>query len=231
MAVLALNHVGVSVADLDRARAFWIDELGALDHGGFGWPVGTAPADESLATAGTAAQVALLRTDAAFLELFAFSAPTPAPRAAGTPGVASLVWAVADDRRGPVRCPDGTPIELVAAGDGPTGLVGVTVRVPDRAAHPLPVIPGPVAVTTVDGATAPAARPIDLGVNHLCVDVDGIADVRAGMTDVRWHHDVTESSGGIAAVCYGTTTDGVLVELLESRSPEAFLSRCRLAHP
>lgn len=228
--VVALNHVGVSVADLDRARAFWIDELGALAHGGFGWPVGTAPADESLATVGTSAEVALLRTDAAFVELFAFASPTPAPRASGTPGAASLVWAVRDERRGLVHCPDGTPVELVAAGDGPAGLVGVTVRVPDPGVHPLPAVPGPVAVTVVDGADAPAARPVDLGVNHLCLDVSGIADVRAGLQDVSWHHDVTESSGGIAAVCYGTTVDGVLVELLESRSPEAFLSRCRLAY-
>ena len=228
--VIALNHVGVSVADLDRAKAFWIDELGALDHGGFGWPVGTAPADESLATEGTSAQVALLRTDTAFVELFAFATPTPRPRAVGTPGVAELAWAVRDDRRGLVRCPDGTPIELVPAGDGPSGLVGVTLLVPDLASHRLPAVPGPVEITVVGGAEAPAARPVDLGVNHLCLDVAGIADVRAQLGDVRWHHDVTESSGGIAAVCYGTTHDGVLVELLESRSPDAFLSRCRLAN-
>lgn len=236
--VVALNHVGVSVADLDRARAFWMDGLGAVDHGGFGWPVGTTPADESLATEGTAAQVALLRTDAAFLELFAFSSPAPAPRAPGTPGVAGLVWAVPDvaavrARLGlaadvEVRCPDGTPVELRASYDGPTGLVGVTVRVPDPAAHPLPAVPGPVSVLVVGGADAAPARPVDLGVNHLCLDVEDIAGVRAGLERVRWHHEVTESSGGIAAVCYGTTSDGVLVELLESRSPDAFLARCRL---
>ncbi|WP_244930225.1 VOC family protein [Nocardioides sp. W7] len=237
--VVALNHVGVSVADLERARAFWVDGLGAVDHGAFGWPVGTTPADESLATEGTAAEVALLRTDAAFLELFAFSSPTPATRAPGTPGVAGLVWAVPDvaavrARLGyaeaePVVCPDGTPIELRASDDGPTGLVGVVVRVADPAGHPLPPVPGPVSVRVAGGAGAAPARPVDLGVNHVCLDVDGIAEVRAGLDRVRWHHDVTESSGGIAAVCYGTTDDGVLVELLESRSPAAFLARCRLA--
>lgn len=238
--MIALNHVGVSVADLDRARAFWIDGLGALDHGGFGWPVGTAPADASLATEGTAAEVALLRTDTAFLELFAFSSPVPARRAADAPGVSGLVWAVPDvaavrarlgyDAGTPVVCPDGTPIELRASDGGPTGLIGVRVRVADPAAHPLPSVPGPVAVSVTGGALAPAARAVDLGVNHLCLDVAAIADVRAGLAGVRWHHDVTESSGGIAAVCYGTTDDGVLVELLESRSPDAFLARCRLAH-
>ena len=247
--VVALNHVGVSVADLARARSFWIDGLGALEHGAFGWPVGTTPADESLATVGTAAEVVLLRTDAAFLELFAFSAPTPAVRPLGTPGVAALTWAVPDvaatrDRLralgagtvpaeldAPVRCPDGTEILLREAADGPHGLVGVRVAVADPARHPLPAVPGPVTVEVVAGADAVPARPVDLGVNHVCLDVSGIGALRAGLGGVGWHHEVTESSGGIAAVCYGTTADGLLVELLESRSPEAFLARCKLVHP
>lgn len=236
--IVALNHVGVSVADLDRAKAFWIDGLGALDHGGFGWPVGTAPADESLATEGTAAEVVLLRTDTAFIELFAFHSPKPEVRPPTSPGVVALAWAVPDvaavrarlglDDDEAVRCPDGTAVALRPSEGGPTGLVGVTLQVLDPTRHPLPAVPGPVTVQVVGGADLQAARPVDFGVNHLCVDVDGIGAVRAGLDGVRWHHDVTESSGGIAAVCYGTTDDGVLVELLESRSPEAFLSRCRL---
>jgi len=239
--VVALNHVGVSVADLDRARAFWVDGLGAEVHGGFSWPVGTAPADESLATAGTAADVTILRTDAAFLELFAFSSPAPAPRSGDAPGVRGLTWAVPSVEvtrarlgmpSGPITCPDGTAVSLVAAGDGPCGLVGVRVRVADPAAHPLPPVPGPVAVVVDGGADGGPAHPVDLGVNHLCLDVADIAGVRASLAEhVGWHHDVTESSGGIAAVCYGTTHDGVLVEMLESRSDDAFLARCRLARP
>ncbi|MGN0062720.1 MAG: VOC family protein [Nocardioides sp.] len=171
--VIAVNHVGVSVADLDRARTFWMDGLGALDHGGWSWPAGTAP-------------------DA-------------------------------------VRCPDGTPITLVEATlPGRTGLVGVTVRVEEPSAFNLARVPGPVQVDVVAGADGSRPRPVDLGVNHLYLDVAGIAGVREGTHGVRWHHPVTESSGGVAAVCYGTTHDGVLVELLESRSDEAFLARTRL---
>ncbi|WP_262852858.1 VOC family protein [Mumia quercus] len=243
--VVALNHVGVSVADLEAARRFWVDGLGAAEHGAFGWPVGTAPADESLATEGTAAEVVLLRTDAAFMELFAFASPTPAVREPQAPGVKGLVWASPDPDATRARalavggtaagercvtCPDGTPVTLVAT-DGPSGLVGVLVRVGDADAHALPPVPGPVAVEVLGGASGSPARPVDLGVNHLCLDVDGIDGVRATLEGTRWHHDVTESSGGIAAVCYGTSRDGVLVELLESRSPDAFLSRTRLAHP
>ncbi|MGH1564670.1 VOC family protein [Mumia sp. DW29H23] len=245
--VVALNHVGISVADLEAARRFWSEGLAAAEHGAFGWPVGTVPADESLATEGTAAEVVLVRTDAAFMELFAFSSPAPARREPGAPGITGLVWATADpddtraraiaaggtslgERR--VSCPDGTPVTLVAAApDTPTGLVGVLVQVADADANTLPTIPGPVEVEVAGGATAAPARPVDLGVNHLCLDVDGIDVVREGLESVGWHHDVTVSSGGIAAVCYGTTGDGVLVELLESRSPEAFLSRTRLTHP
>jgi catechol 2,3-dioxygenase-like lactoylglutathione lyase family enzyme len=247
--IVAVNHVGISVADLAAARAFWIDGLGARDHGGWSWPVGTAPADESLATDGTAASVQLLRTDTAFLELFEFSAPVPARRAESSPGVSEVTWAVADVGEAAERacaaggrpsagqhpdvvlCPDGTPVRLVPTGRGDaTGPVGLTVRVPEPDAHPVRAVPGPVRLDLLGGAVGVPARPVDLGVNHVCLDVAGIAAVRASLSGVRWHHDVTESSGGIAAVCYGTTHDGVLVELLESRSDEAFLALCRLPH-
>lgn len=253
--VLALNHVGISVADLDLARRFWLEGLGGIDHGGWSWPIGTAPADESLATVDTSASVLLVRTGTAFLEIFAFATPVPRARAATAPGVRALVWAVEDVEQalaraleaggsspsGPgadadLRCPDGTPIRLVragAAGRGPgTGLVGVEVKVASPDDFAFGDIPGPVEVVVTGGADSAPARPVDLGVNHLCLDVDQIHELRAGLGEemMRWHHPVTESSGGIAAVCYGTTHDGVLVELLESRSPDAFLSPARLTH-
>lgn len=242
--VVALNHVGVSVRDLGRARAFWLHALGAHEHGAFGWPVGSAPADQSLALTGTSAEVVLLRTDTAFLELFEFATPAPAPRPADAPGVRSLVWAVPDvaaaevsavahggvvEEPGLVRCPDGVPVRLLARHDA-SGLVGVEVAVASAGGHLLADVPGPVTVNLVAGAGRARPRPVDHGVNHVCLDVDGIDAVRSGVEDATWHHPVTESSGGAAAVCYGTTVDGVLVELLESRATTAFFHRCHLTH-
>lgn len=239
-----LNHVGVSVHDLEAARRFWIDGLGACFHGEFGWPVGSEGADESLALADTAAQVVLLRTDSAFMELFRFTSPGQASRPDDSPGPRALVWACADvlltrqralaagGRVGAwdlvVECPDETPVFLVPAGDGPTGLVGVELRVLDAERFPFE-FHGPVQVRVLDGATSEACSPVDLGLNHVCLDVADADAARADAANVRWHHPVTDSSGGIARVCYGTTADGVLVELLESRSPQAFFSRSRLS--
>lgn len=246
---VAVNHVGVSVRSLDAARGFWVEGLGAAVHGQFGWPTGTAPADESLATVGTAAEVLLLRTDAAFMELFEFSSPTPSPRAHDAPGVRALTWAVEDvaataaraaEHGGQVSeeadyrvfCPDGTPVRLVAADGGPTGLLGVEVAVADPESFGWEANAGEVRLEVTGGAVAAPAAAVDLGVNHLCLDVSDIESARAGGSPrTTWHHPVTESSGGIAAVCYGTTHDGVLLELLESRSEEAFFSRARLPHP
>ena len=245
--VVAVNHIGVSVRSLARARRFWVEGLGASEHGHFGWPVGTGPADESLATRDTAADVDLLRTDAAFLELFEFTSPEPSVRPSNAPGVNAVTWAVPDVRAGVrqavaaggadhgadiVLCPDGTPVRLVHAGDGPTGLVGIEVQVSDADAFGWRVTSGGVLMCVTGGATDVVPAAVDLGVNHICLDVAdaGLARV-AGESRTAWHHPVTESSGGLAAVCYGTTQDGVLVELLESRSAEAFFSRARLSHP
>jgi catechol 2,3-dioxygenase-like lactoylglutathione lyase family enzyme len=240
--VVAVNHVGVSVADLGRAEQFWA-LLGFDRVTGWTWGPGTTPADEALALTGSGAEVAILQGPTSFLELFAFSSPVPAARAVDAPGIAGLAVAVADaastqDRlakagfsasSGRTTCPDGTPVELLE-GD-PPGLRRVVLRVPDPGRHPFATVTAltPVALDAVPGGDGPVARPCDLGANHVCLDVVGLAHVRTALGDtVRWHHPVTASSGGIASVCYGTTHDGVVVELLESHSPQATLSRTRL---
>jgi catechol 2,3-dioxygenase-like lactoylglutathione lyase family enzyme len=241
--VVGINHIGVSVADLDAARGFW-SALGFTEVAGWTWPVGTAPADEALALQGTSATVAILAAPSSFLELFAFHAPEPAPRDPAAPGVAEVTVAV-DDLAATTSalaelghevagsstlCPDGTRVHLVE--DAPRGMRRVVLRVADPASSPLLAVApdAPISLDAVAGATGPTALPCDLGANHVCLDVEGIAGVRGAFGDgVAWHHAVTSSSGGIASVCYGTTVDGVLVELLESHSPDATLHRARLA--
>jgi catechol 2,3-dioxygenase-like lactoylglutathione lyase family enzyme len=68
-------------------------------------------------------------------------------------------------------------------------------------------------------------RACDLGYNHICLDISGISALRddLGEDGVRWNHAITESSGGIAAVVYGRSPDGVLVELLENRTNETWM--------
>ena len=241
--VVGVNHIGVSVADLDTARAFWV-ALGHAEVAAWTWGPGTAPADEALALTGTAASVSILASPSSYLELFAFSAPTPSPRSPAAPGIAEVTVAVADlaatvaalESHGHVvtgdatRCPDGTPVRIVEG--GVRGLRRVLLRVPDPQSAPLlAVAPDePVSLEAVAGASGPTPLACDLGANHVCLDVEGIAGVRGSFGDgIRWHHAVTSSSGGIASVCYGTSVDGVLVELLESHSPDATLSRARLA--
>lgn len=241
--VVGINHIGVSVADLDAARAFWT-ALGFAEVAGWTWPVGTTPADEALALTGTSATVAILAAPSSFLELFAFHAPEPQRRDADAPGVAEVTVAVDDLARttaaladlgrdvvgARTTCPDGTPVLLVE--DAPRGMRRVVLRVTDPAASPLLAVApdDPVSLDAVAGAHGAPARACDLGANHVCLDVEGIVGVRGAFGDgVAWHHGVTSSSGGIASVCYGTTVDGVLVELLESHSPDATLHRARLA--
>lgn len=244
--VLGVNHIGVSVRELDAARAFW-GALGFGPHLEFAWPAGSAPADEALGLVGSAAEVVVLRADRCYLELFAFSAPVPAERPGTAPGITGVAvevpdltnaldrlrelgHEVTDDGAGAwTRCPDATPVHV---GTGPrTGLTQVLVRVTEPGSSPLTgfVDAGPVALRTEPGGTGPVCSPCDLGANHVCLDVSGIDEVRTGLgADVGWHHQVTASSGGVASVCYGTTRDGVVIELLESHAPEAALSRTRL---
>ena len=75
-------------------------------------------------------------------------------------------------------------------------------------------------------STDPAARrACDLGYNHLCLDVSGVESLHEQFADegLAWNHAITESSGGKAAVVYGRTADGVLVELLENRTSDTFM--------
>jgi catechol 2,3-dioxygenase-like lactoylglutathione lyase family enzyme len=241
--VVAVNHIGVSVADLDAARAFWT-ALGFTEVTGWTWGPGTTPADEALALEGTAATVSIMAAPSSFLELFAFTSPAPTTRDLDSPGIREVTVAVGDLSAttaalgdlghgvvgSTTTCPDGTTVRLVEG--ALRGLRRVLLRVPDPQSSPLLAVApdAPVSLEAVDGGSGAPARSCDLGANHVCLDVEGIAGVRGAFGDgIAWHQSVVSSSGGIASVCYGTTVDGVLVELLESHSPDATLHRSRLA--
>lgn len=320
---LGVNHVGVSVSDLDAARGFWAEQLGFVDIGGWTWPVGTAPSDAALDLEDTSASVALLRAGSMHLELFEFHSPTPArrdPTAAVSAGLGHVALAVTDvaavtgrlrdagarvlvepgSGGGPqaaawVADPDGNLVELLAAAPGRGyGLEGLEVQAhpPAGPADPAPApmrradvlgvhhvgigvsgappssaarwagyvdataggaepwppreLPGSltggqplaagcrpgvlldagnVRLEVVAADDVPARGTCDLGYNHICLDVEGIEawPERLAPGQLRWHHDVVHSSGGIAAVRYGREEGGIVVELLENRSSQAML--------
>lgn len=106
----------------------------------------------------------------------------------------------------------------------------ITGSTDQPASDPPWVVPGSNVDLVLSGTSArgtdPASRrACDLGYNHLCLDVSGIESLRTGLAEdgTRWNHPITESSGGIAAVVYGRTPDGVLLELLENRTPETWM--------
>jgi glyoxylase I family protein len=79
MMIVGLHHVAVSVPDLDAALAFYVDTLGfTVDFGGE-WD-DKPQNDRVIGLDGTAAKVVMLRAGSAFVELWEYRRPQPAPR-------------------------------------------------------------------------------------------------------------------------------------------------------
>lgn len=76
--ILGVNHLALSVPDMDRALAFYCDQLGFNKLSDAGWPAGTESADRILAVKGTAARVVHVGTENLLLELFQFTSCEPA---------------------------------------------------------------------------------------------------------------------------------------------------------
>lgn len=76
--ILGVNHLALSVPDMDRALAFYCDQLGFNKLSDAGWPAGTESADRILAVKGTAARVVHVGTENLLLELFQFASCEPA---------------------------------------------------------------------------------------------------------------------------------------------------------
>ncbi len=77
--IRAVHHTAISTGDLERAVAFYRDQLGFAEVTAFGWEQGSESIDRLTGLRGSAARVALLRLENAFVELFEYSAPPPAP--------------------------------------------------------------------------------------------------------------------------------------------------------
>lgn len=75
--IRAVHHTAISTGDLERSVAFYRDLLGFREVSSFGWERGAEAADRITGLRDSAARVALLRLDNAFIELFQFEAPAP----------------------------------------------------------------------------------------------------------------------------------------------------------
>ena len=78
--ILGVNHVALSVPDMDRALEFYCDLLGFEKLADAGWLAGTESADQILAVKGTSARVCHIGVENLLIELFQFGDCEPAPQ-------------------------------------------------------------------------------------------------------------------------------------------------------
>lgn len=76
--ILGVNHVALSVPDMDRALQFYCDLLGFKKLSESGWAAGTEAADRILAVKGSSARVCHIGVDNLLVELFQFGDCDPA---------------------------------------------------------------------------------------------------------------------------------------------------------
>jgi glyoxylase I family protein len=79
--IVGLHHVALSVPDIDAAARFYIDVLG-FEHAFDGEWDDKPLNDRVIGVDGTSAKVRMLRTSNAYVELWEYRRPVPAPQAA-----------------------------------------------------------------------------------------------------------------------------------------------------
>jgi catechol 2,3-dioxygenase-like lactoylglutathione lyase family enzyme len=98
--ILGVNHVALSVPDMERALQFYCDLLGFEKVSDAGWPAGTESADRILGVEGTSARVCHIGTDNLLMELFQFGDCAPATQDPRRPvidhGITHICLAVTD---------------------------------------------------------------------------------------------------------------------------------------
>lgn len=98
--ILGVNHVALSVPDMDSALSFYCDQLGFEKLADTGWPSGTEAADRILGVAGTSARVCHIGVGNLLIELFQFGDCEPQPQDPDRPvidhGITHIALAVTD---------------------------------------------------------------------------------------------------------------------------------------
>ena len=77
--IRGIHHVALSTPDMERSLAFYRDLLGAEVIFDGGWPKGTKVADVVTRLEDSACRQGMLRVGNAYVELFQYSSPKPAP--------------------------------------------------------------------------------------------------------------------------------------------------------
>jgi catechol 2,3-dioxygenase-like lactoylglutathione lyase family enzyme len=75
--IRGIHHTAISTPDIERSLGFYRDLLGFEVIYSSGWDRGTAGADRITGLKDSAAQVVILKTSNAYIELFQYSSPTP----------------------------------------------------------------------------------------------------------------------------------------------------------
>ena len=83
--IKGFHHAAISTPDLARCIAFYTEVIGAEVAWEFGWPKGTAEADEVVGLENSEAKAAMLKIGGSFFEVFEFKQQTPERRQGDRP--------------------------------------------------------------------------------------------------------------------------------------------------
>ena len=96
---MKMNHVGISVADIERSVAFYCDMLG-MEQASPVFPFAGPDFEEIMALDGAQGRMCVVSTGDLHVELFEFSAPAPSPKdpaySVGDRGISHFGIEVAD---------------------------------------------------------------------------------------------------------------------------------------
>ena len=80
-----IHHVAISTPDIVRLKQFYTEQLGLTLIAEMEWPKGTLVSDTILALKDSSAKLVMLKMGNAYMELFEYVSPAPAPKAPDKP--------------------------------------------------------------------------------------------------------------------------------------------------